>query len=250
MCDVRRVLSLAPWLLAPVALPQGLRLRRTALRLPAAQGEVGEIGFSTPDAEPLRVVVVGDSVAAGVGLDHHEASMAGLVAQGLAERHGRPATWTVIGVSGATAGEATQLFAGRPELETADVVLISIGVNDTKNLHPARRWRRELGELLDAVLDAAPRADVLLFGIPPMDRLPALPRPLADFLGARSREFDRIGREVAALRPRIRRVEGELPPGRREWFASDGIHPSAVLHRQFADSVLGLLGAATNAPQL
>lgn len=245
---MRRLFSLAPWLLAPVALPQGLRLRRTALRLPAAQGDVGEI--EGPEGEePLRVVVVGDSVAAGVGLDHHEESMAGLVARGLAERHGRAATWTVIGFSGATAGEATRFFAGRPELGTADVVLVSIGVNDTKNLHPARRWRRELGELLDAVVDAAPRADVLLFGIPPMDRLPALPRPLADFLGARSREFDRIGREVAALRPRVRRVEGELKPG-AEWFATDGIHPSARLHRQFADAVLEILAPGSRAPQL
>jgi len=239
MSVVFRPLALAPWLLAPVALPQGLRLRRSALRLPPAHGEVGLIG-DVSAVDPLRVVVLGDSVAAGVGLDHHEASMAGLVARGLSELHQRAAAWTVIGSSGATAGVARQLLAGRAELATADVVLISIGVNDTKNLHPARRWRQELGELLDAVLAVAPRADVLLFGIPPMEKLPALPRSLADFLGARSREFDRIGREVAALRPRLRRVDGELEM-RAEWFASDGIHPSAALHSRFADAVLAAL---------
>lgn len=244
-----RPLALAPWLLAPVALPQGLKLRRTAMRLPAALGPIGAIELDGSESDPIRVVVVGDSVAAGVGLDHHDDSMAGLVARLLSERHHRPATWTVIGESGATAGEATQQVAGRPELAHADVVLISIGVNDTKNLHPARRWRRELGEFLDAVLAAAPAADVLLYGIPPMDKLPALPRPLADFMGARSREFDRIGREVAALRPRIRRIDGELEI-RAEWFASDGIHPSAALHARFAEAALAALGPEMATPQL
>lgn len=234
-----RVVSFVPWLLAPVALPQGLRLRRTVLRLPAAAGEFGEVtGLGSDD--PLRLLVVGDSVAAGVGLEHHEESMAGHLARRLAERDGRPVTWTVIGVSGATAGTARALLADREEAALADVVLVSIGVNDTKNLHSRSRWRLELGELLDAVLAAAPHAEVLLFGIPPMEKLPALPRPLADFLGARSRDFDRIGREVAALRPRVRRVDGELEM-RSDWFAADGIHPSAVLHERFADAALEVL---------
>lgn len=249
MALVFRPLALAPWLLAPVALPQGLRLRRTALRLPAALGEVGAVAGDDLHGDPIRVVVLGDSVAAGVGLDHHEESMAGLVASGLSQRHGRPAEWTVIGLSGATAGGVLQLLRDRAELAAADVVLISVGVNDTKNLHPTHRWRRELGVLLDAVLDVATRADVLLFAIPPMDKLPALPRPLADFLGARSREFNRIGREVAALRPGVRRVDGELEM-RAEWFASDGIHPSAALHRRFAEAVLSALEAETTNPQL
>jgi lysophospholipase L1-like esterase len=249
MSVVPRPVSLAPWLLAPVALPQGLRLRRTALRLPPAEGATGAVERPGSRLEPLRVVVVGDSVAAGVGLDHHDDSMAGLVARLLSELHDRPALWTVIGESGATAGQARMQVAGREELAAADVVLISIGVNDTKNLHPARRWRLELGQLLDDVLAAAPGADVLLFGIPPMDRLPALPRPLADFLGARSRAFDRIGREVAARRPRIRRIDGELEM-RAELFASDGIHPSAVLHRLFADAVLEALAPGADRPLL
>lgn len=234
------VLHLVPWLLAPIALPQGLRLRRSALRLPPAAGEAGVVGVGD---DPLRIAVVGDSVAAGVGLDHHEESMAGRVAGLLAQRHDRPVAWSVIAVSGATAADARVLLGDGAGLAEADVVLVSIGVNDTKNLHTRDRWRRELGRLLDAVLDAAPRADVLLFGIPPMEKLPALPRPLADFLGARSRVMDGIGREVAALRPRVRRVEGQLD-WQTDWFAADGIHPSAQLHARFAEAALGALSVS------
>ena len=122
-------------------------------------------------------------------------------------------------------------------LVDADLVFVSIGVNDLKNLHSAARFRRELDELLDAILAAAPTARVCLLGIPPLDHFPAFPRPLADALGWRGRVFDAIG--VAAVRARERtfRIETSDPLG-PEMFAGDGFHPSPALHAAFADAVM------------
>lgn len=236
MNDMIRPPGPALWALAPVALAQGLWLRRTALRLPEAGGRSGLAGEGLT---ALRVLVVGDSVAAGVGLDHHEQSMAGVLARRLATAYSRPVAWEVIARSGATAGEVAGMLTGRQELATADIVLVSIGVNDTKNLHPVDRWRRELGALLDVVLTEAPYAEVLMLGIPPMEVLPALRRPLAAFLGARSRVLDRVGEEVARERPRVRRIVGELVV--EDGFARDGFHPSAALHGRFVEAALALL---------
>ena len=123
------------------------------------------------------------------------------------------------------------------DLADADLVFVSIGVNDLKNLHSSTRFRRELGSLLDAVLVAAPRAQVCLLGIPPLEHFPAFPRPLADALGWRGRVFDAIG--VAAIRARERafRIETLEPLG-PEMFAGDGFHPSPTLHAAFADAVM------------
>lgn len=220
----------------PVLLVQGTRVRRTTTRLADAEGIEGAVGAGE---DPLRVVLLGDSVAAGVGLAHHEESLVGHLARGLAARSGRPVAWRVLAQTGATAAVALGLVDDEV-LADADVVVVSIGVNDTKDLHSDKRWRGGLGRLLDAVLGAAPRADVLLLGIPPMEVFPALPSPLAELLGARSRRLDRIGAAVVAARPRVRRLELELPDDVAA-FASDGFHPSSGVHAHLAAAALDVL---------
>lgn len=220
----------------PVLLAQGTRVRRRTPRLADAEGIEGTAGTGEG---PLRLVMLGDSVAAGVGLAHHDESLVGHLARALAVRDGRPVVWRVLAQTGATASLALGLV-DEGVLAEADVVAVSIGVNDTKDLHSDKRWRGDLALLLDAVLDAAPRADVLLLGIPPMEVFPALPSPLAELLGARSRRLDRIGAEVAASRPRVRRLELDLPDAQGA-FASDGFHPSSVVHAHLADAAVAVL---------
>ena len=181
---------------APVLLVQGRRVRRTTQRLPEATGATGRVGSG---GDLLRVLVVGDSVAAGVGLADHAESVAGRLAVRLQERSGRPVAWQVLARSGADAdGVADLVEAVAPGGVRVDVAVVSVGVNDVKDLRSDAAWRAGLERTLRAVAAHAPGARVLLLGLPPVDALPALPRPLADLLGARGRRLDRIGAEVAA----------------------------------------------------
>lgn len=221
------------WLGLPVVPIQGYRLMRTIPRFGDADGVTGQVG-SGP--RRLRVVALGDSVTAGYAVGHHRWSVAGQLAQRLAERYEATVDWQACARSGATAGEAMQLVSAEA-LADADLVFVSAGVNDLKDLHTTARFRRELGLLLDAVLDAAPRAQVCLLGIPPLDRFPAFPRPLADALGWRGRAFDAIGKEAVASRERTFRIEA-TGPLELEMFAEDGFHPSRALHAAFADAVM------------
>lgn len=208
-------------------------MTRRVVRLAEAEGTTGTVGAGE---RSMRVVVLGDSVAAGYAVPHHRATVAGALAERLAARYAAEVTWVACGVSGYTAGQAVGLVV--PEvLADADLVFISIGVNDAKNGHSTRRFRQEVGALFDAVLAAAPRAQVCLLGIPPLDGFPLLPRPLADVLGWRGRVFDAIGRSAAAARPRMFRIEARETLG-PEMFAEDGFHPSEVLHAAFADAVM------------
>lgn len=61
----------------PVVVLQGRRVRRRVDRLPDAEGTSGQVGSG---GDVLRIVVVGDSVAAGVGVADHRDSMAGQIA--------------------------------------------------------------------------------------------------------------------------------------------------------------------------
>jgi len=216
---------------------QGIHVRRTALRLPEAAGPDRE--YAGAGGQPLNLYVIGDSVAAAVGLDDHAVSIAGRLAELLAAD--RPVRRTVLARSGFDAAAATEHIAGR--LGEADLVIISIGVNDTTDLHSTRRWRGDLTKLLDSVTGQAPDARVVLLAIPPMEKFPALPRALGLALGARSRVMDRIGRAVAGRYPAVRRLE--LPRSGFEVvddaFARDGFHPSEALHPAFATRIHTLL---------
>ncbi len=221
------------WLGLPVVPYQGYRLARTLPRFADADGVTGQVGSGT---RRMKVVALGDSVTAGYAVGHHRSSVAGQLAVRMADRYDATVDWVACARSGATAGQAMQLVSAE-DLSDADLVFVSIGVNDLKNLHSTTRFRRELGSLLDAVLAAAPRAQVCLLGIPPLDHFPAFPRPLADALGWRGRVFDAIGVTAIGARERAFRIETFDPLG-PEMFAGDGFHPSPVLHAAFADAVM------------
>ncbi|MFL6151971.1 MAG: SGNH/GDSL hydrolase family protein [Ornithinibacter sp.] len=221
------------WLGLPLVPYQGYRLARTLPRFADADGVTGQSGSGD---RRMKVVALGDSVTAGYAVGHHRSSVAGQLAARLADRYDATVDWVACARSGATAGQALQLVSAE-HLSDADLVFVSIGVNDLKNLHGTTRFRRELGSLLDAVLAAAPRAQVCLLGIPPLDHFPAFPRPLADALGWRGRAFDAIGVEAIRARERAFRIETFEPLG-PEMFAGDGFHPSPVLHAAFADAVM------------
>ncbi len=227
----------------PVVPFQGYRLRRSIPRFVDADGVTGRTGRGT---RRMKVVALGDSVAAGYAVGHHRSSIAGQLAVRLADRYRATVDWQACARTGATAGDAIDLVT-HEALVDADVVFVSIGVNDLKDLHSAGRFRRELGALLDATLAAAPRAQVCLLGIPPLEHFPAFPRPLADALGWRGRVFDSIGVEEVRVRDRAFRIETTEPLG-PEMFAGDGFHPSPTLHAAFAEAVMAGLTPPVESP--
>lgn len=188
--------------------------------------------------------MLGDSVAAGVGVADHRDSMAGRLAERLYQRTGRCVVWQVDARSGAESSEVAALARRSPDLELADLVVISVGVNDVKNLRSDTAYASGLQTLLEHVRSAS-RASIILLGLPPMERFPALPRPLADLLGARARRLDRVGARVAAEFPGVIRVPlalGSIAEVVRP-FAGDGFHPSAELHDHIARDVASRLGS-------
>ncbi|PVG82610.1 SGNH hydrolase [Nocardioides gansuensis] len=214
---------------APVLLAQGRRVRRDTPQLPEAAGTTGRVG---PAGEALRLLVAGDSVAVGVGLEDHADSLAGRVSRLLHEQTGRPVEWQVAARSGATAGTARGRVVGL----VADAAIVSVGVNDVLGMHSDARWERELEALLAALPVGIPAA---LLGVPDLSRFPALPRPLADLLGARARRLDAIGAHVAARRGvHHLRLAGRILEG---GYAADGFHPSAAAHALIAEEVAPLL---------
>ena len=86
------------WLLLPVSAAQGLRLRRTAVRLPEATGVRSGV---SGQGEILQLLALGDSIIAGVGTGTIDQSLPVQFASALAEVRMCSVHWAIKGANGA-----------------------------------------------------------------------------------------------------------------------------------------------------
>ena len=213
--------------LLPLLLVQGKHTRRVTPRLPEAAGPDAGIAGDAYAGPPLRLLTLGESPVAGVGVATHEEAITGQLACAIATRQQRPVRWRAHGRNGATARDALAQLVPQISAEPVDLALVAFGVNDTTAFRTVAQWRHDLMKVL-AALDArcAPRL-VIVSGLPPVSHFPALPQPLRWVLGLKARALDRVVRELAAGLPRVLYVPLALAPDDRSMMATDGYHPSA-----------------------
>ena len=236
-------------LLAPVLLFQGRRVRRLTPRLPPADGpQDGTIGDG-PD--PLRLVVVGESTAMGVGVAAHAVGLVGHTARALGSAMGRPLHWRVLGRGGATGRALLKEFiAPAPPLD-ADIFVVILGVNDTLGFSSPAGWTRSLDALLESLRRRSAGAPIVLAAVPPMQHFPALPSPLRQVLGFRAYVLDRAAIAWAGARQAVAHVpyrfaeRAEIP----EIFCSDGFHPSALGYQRWGAALAAAAAALLRTQQ-
>lgn len=219
-----RLRALLAWLALPVYVWQGVRVRLSVERLiPPESPHSGQ----SDGAEPvIRLLVIGDSSAASVGVDGGHDGLASRLATRIAEKTGRGVVWRAAGFNSATAGELRDFVV--PNLEPAPYthIVLAVGTNDVKNFHSGRRFKREFGGLLYALKARWP--DSLIFWSPVIDmrKVPALPRLLGTILEARAALLNRIGTTLCRERRAI--PAARLPVEDPRGFARDGFHASAA----------------------
>lgn len=223
---------LAPGVLAPAALGsllllQGLHVRRVTPRLPEPPGpRSGRAG----DGAPLRLLVAGDSAAAGVGAASQDEALAGRLVAELSAR--RALDWRLEARTGFTTADALEHLASLPE-GRFDVVVVSLGVNDVTRGVGRGRWLKRQAALADLVQERfAPRA-LLFTALPPMHLFPALPQPLRWYLGSRARGFNRALADWLPRRPGCHLVAPDFQADPAQ-IASDGFHPGPAAYRAWA----------------
>jgi lysophospholipase L1-like esterase len=209
------------WLLLPVSAVQGLWLRQHARRLPGASGDRrGSIGIG----KAIQLLAIGDSIIDGVGTGVMEESLPVLFARELAEAEQCQVNWHVVGESGLDVAGLLQKLE-KLESELADVILISIGVNDVTGLSSTRHWRKSVICLLDRLQACWPDARIVFAGLPPMSKFPLLPQPLRLTMGMRAHMLDNIAAELIANRQKVGHVPTLIDPEVHS-FCQDGFHPS------------------------
>jgi lysophospholipase L1-like esterase len=225
--------ALATWLALPVYVWQGLGVRRRTHRM-APPPNAGAYSFDGK-GEPLRLLVIGDSSAAGVGVDSIDKCFAGLLPRLLNELTGRPVSVRIAGMNSATSAHIRDHVVPHIEPRDFDYIALNIGTNDAKNFHTKSRFKRDFGTLIYALKARFPAAAIIWSGVLDMRDVPALPAPLNRILSIRSRLIDDMGRVLCHER-------GALAP-EPEWrpvvenFSADGFHASEAGYHEWAKNM-------------
>lgn len=212
-------------LLWPLLLWQGKRLRKLAVRLPEATGDrAGSIAASNAAQQPvLRVLICGDSAAAGAGIASQQQALAGYLTRALAVTN--TVEWQLVAQSGLCCNGLVKLLQDLPE-QRFDQIYVSIGVNNVTALTGNRQYLEQCRELLTLLSNRFQSPQIIISAIPPMQQFTALPWPLNQWLGLKARLLNKVLTQELAQWPNAVMVDAKLPLS-PELLAADGFHPSA-----------------------
>jgi lysophospholipase L1-like esterase len=188
----------------------------------------------------IRLAVLGDSGAAGLGAERPDDTMGAILASALAEVSGRTVTLSNHAVIGAqTSGLDSQI--DRALWTRPHVAVIMIGANDVTHLVPramsARRLRRAIRRLREEGIE------VVMATCPDLGTVKPVPQPLRSVMRRSSRRLAAAqaaatlaeGGRVVSLGSRLGPEFDERPD---VMFAEDRFHPSTDGYAAAAQALL------------
>jgi lysophospholipase L1-like esterase len=203
------------------------------------------LGPDGDDTAPAyRMLMLGDSGAAGLGSAAPQDTPAVVVASGLAAATGRPVDLVNLAVVGAQTSGVLQQVEQSPSAwhgETADVAVIMVGANDVTHAVRPQVSIRNLDIVVRSLRDAG--SEVVVACCPDLGTVEPVPNPLRT-IGRR------LSRTLAAAQALATSEAGGHPvqlaailgpefasrPG--EYFSEDRFHPSSMGYRRAGEVIL------------
>ena len=236
------------WLLIPLYLHQARTVKKSVISLDEPSGDrTGSfvIDDSTQDLATIRLMVIGDSAGAGVGVATQSQAALGRLIFHLAKhlqggRFGR-IDYQLHATSGHTSHQIlARLYAlsARP----VETVVISMGVNDVLKQTSDRQWQDNIEAIIQILVRKFSAKQIIFLSLPPMHLMPALPRPLNHFIQAQAARLDRLLADTcqADQTGKAMYLLGEFSLDEHsidKLFASDGFHPSAITYDLWAQVI-------------
>lgn len=210
--------------------------RRTYVRPESAPPVAGVYGDAGRPA--LRLVVLGDSTGAGLGVRRTDDTVGGRLAAALATDE-RRVLLSSVAVSGARTADL-RAQVGAALADRPDIAVVLVGANDATHGTRLAAVRRELGEAVRRLREAG--VAVVVGTCPDLGAVRAFLQPLRALAGGR-------GSQVAAAETgAVRRSGGDAVDIAAETgaafradsanLASDDFHPSAQGYALWADALL------------
>jgi hypothetical protein len=218
--------------LSPLLVVQALRTRARLPVLPEAEGErAGSVGRGPR----LRLLIAGDSSAAGVGVVQQRDALAGQLPPALALACGARVEWQLLARSGLTTAQTLALLQSMMPAH-ADLAVVMTGVNDVVDQIPSHHAVAAREALANWLRNGIGVHHVVFAPLPPVHQFPGLPQPLRWVAGADAQRHNRALREWTATRSDVSHVDMQVPLNRGV-MASDGFHPGEPVYRYCAGSI-------------
>lgn len=207
--------------------------------------------YGAAPGDPVSLLVLGDSTAAGMGADNRYQTIGAILSAGLAAIMGRPVELTNEAVVGAESSDlSAQLSRALARVDQPDVAVILIGANDVthridqavavKHLERTVRYLRTLD------------IPVVVGTCPDLGTVEPVPFPLNKLLRRWSRALA-TAQTVAAVEAGARTVSlggimgPEFAASPSVMFSQDRFHPSAAGYARVASALLPTVAATVDA---
>ena len=216
----------AKLMLSPLLVAQAFATRVRMPRLPEA---AGERSGHTGRGAPLRLLILGDSSAAGVGVARQSDALAGHLSRALARLCGARVDWQLLARSGITSAQCLLMLEDEFSA-VADIAVVVLGVNDVTLQVPSARAVAARAAIANRLRNGHGVAHVVFAPLPPIGRFPGLPQPLRWVAGADARRHNQAVATWAESRDDVSHVPIDLPLNRGV-MAGDGFHPGEPVYR-------------------
>ena len=200
-------------------------------------------------------MVVGDSAAAGVGSQTQQEALVGklipiLEQNAVIRSNFAQLNWSLQATTGHTSFDILRrLYVLPTPDQPIDVMLLSVGVNDTTSNVSVHQWQQQIEDTIDIAQRKFGVRELIFLSLPPMAQMPAIPSPLNNFVGAKASILDEILQKICAAHDGVNYMATDFARMIKEhgngqpidiavMFASDGFHPSSLMYGYWAQQIV------------
>jgi lysophospholipase L1-like esterase len=189
----------------------------------------------------IDLLVLGDSIAAGLGAEKPRQTLGARLARTLAKRTGRAVRLHTAAVVGAESSALAGQLATLPASYSPDVAVVVVGGNDVTHRVPVSESVDHLTKCVRELQSRGTR--VVVATCPDLGVLRPVPQPLRvlgsrasrQLAAAQARAVEPLGAHVVSLADTVGALFFDAP---EEMFSHDRFHPSSLGYKRTAQALL------------
>lgn len=233
-------------LLLPILYGQSKWIRKTMPQVGPAKHDISG-AVLVRGSTPIRLICIGESTMAGVGVTTLKQGLPGLVSTDLSKAYGQTVQWVTHAYVGYSLKQVNDNLRLPVCDSTTTIALIATGGNDSFYLTRPSSWLVEVQRIVDSLQAAAPNIKICFASFPPAESFPGFGTTMRRVLGRQTQLLRQSLIEYIADLPDITfvtaPVDFEAYVGRSAQASAisdlfcDGFHPSSITYDIWAQDI-------------
>ena len=198
--------------------------------MPEAQGP-RKMSLGKHQRSRLNLLYLGESPAAGVGIESIHDAVSARVAHNLSEVS--QIDWQLLAQNGITLKELL-LKLQHTQTQPPDISIINMGVNDCTQLTSCNEWQKQIHGLVHELKTRGSK-HIFFTAVPPLQQFPLLPAPLSWLMGHRANILNTLLENICQQHHvQFLPFSAQLTP---QLISIDGYHPNEKGAELWANSI-------------